>query len=641
MDSTFFVFKDCIAVKWNGVLPIEAPAGITDPKTALGFLTHIAPVSKYNEKLKAFLMTFSAQNLIKLKKQFGPIRCTGGQDKVDSLRRQWAWFEGIKKKAVEIKNSPADALPTIDYKVSPLAPYQHQAVTFLTQVPCAPLFADCGTGKTFCALVSTEHHIKTGVVPRGKTLICGKIATFYSGWLADAKKFTDLKVVCLWVPTSHKRKEKIMALLNEEADVYLINHEGVKIYKDALAEKRFEKVIVDESTVLKSFHSLREGAKGGSFGRALFEVSEYANWRVIMSGTPAPNGPQDLWGQFKFLDPQGFLLEPKFSDFRENYMREVVFGNEDNETAPRTWYMKEQSLPVISDIVTPLSFRVRIRDHILDLPERTIVTRNLSMNCVQEKHYEELALQFYTIVKYETITVSIALALFSRFRQITGGFLYDLEQAPIPLNEEGNPKLHELDSLLIDEIDHEEKVVIFAQYNYEINLLLERYKQFKPVSVFGGNSSANNMNNIDAFINDPSVRLIILHPKSAAHGITLTVAHYMVFYSISFSAEEDYQSVKRIERAGQKNAMFVYYLLCIESIDGYMFETIQAKHARQSQLIDRETDDDTTVTMAQEFKTRLERKYPNIKEKAKKYVATNNQSGRVKNGSEWETSSLS
>jgi SNF2 family DNA or RNA helicase len=611
MENTFFVFKDCVAVKWGGLLPPGAPPIYSSPADVLPYFEHIAPVARYNEKMNAFLMSLSAQNLVRLKKQFGDLRCTSGETLIHKLRADWKAFHDLKNSAIKIKAAVIEDLPPINYKVPPLAGYQHQGTVLLTQIKRTPLFADCGMGKCFMTLVSSEQHILQGVVARGKTLICGKIATLHSGWLEDAKKFTNLKVVCLWITGSYKRKEKILALLEEEADVYLINHEAVKIYEKELCAKRFEKVIIDESTVLKSFRSDREGVKGGSFGRSIMAVAEHADWRVIMSGTPAPNGPEDLWGQFKFLDPNGFLLQPKFHDFKKTYMEEVVFGKKSDPNAPRTWAMRPESTPLISDLVNPLAFRVRIRDHLHDLPPKTVMTRALFMTIEQEKHYKELAETFLTTIDDEKITVSVALSLFGKFRQITGGFLYDVEKNAHLLTK-SNPKLEALDDLLYDEIAPDAKVVIFAQFEHEFKTLIERYKDCNPVSVYGGNSSKTNVESIDRFIKDPSVRLIFLHPKSAAHGITLTVAHYMVFYSISFSAEEDYQAVARIERASQKNAMFVYYLLCKGTIDDYMYKTIRTKTADQAKLIDGKDADVETMTQVQQFAEQLRDRYPSL-----------------------------
>ena len=148
--------------------------------------------------------------------------------------------------------------------------------------------------------------------------------------------------------------------------------------------------------------------------------------------------------------------------------------------------------------------------------------------------------------------------------------------------------MEELDTLLNDEINLSDKVVIFAEYRWEIETILSRYKGHGIVSVYGGNSSKKNLESIRNFIQDPRIRLIVMHPKSAAHGITLTVAHYMVFYSFSHSAENNYQSIKRIERAGQKNAMFVYYLVCRSSIDQDMMTILKLKDEEQKKLIDQD-----------------------------------------------------
>jgi SNF2 family DNA or RNA helicase len=89
----------------------------------------------------------------------------------------------------------------------------------------------------------------------------------------------------------------------------------------------------------------------------------------------------------------------------------------------------------------------------------------------------------------------------------------------------------------------------------------------------------------------------------------------MVFYSISFSSEEDYQAVKRIERASQKNAMFVYYLLCEESVDEYEYEVIQRKQEDQEALIDGSSGTEVAQVMWQKLTDHLREKYPGLAKK--------------------------
>jgi len=184
------------------------------------------------------------------------------------------------------------------------------------------------------------------------------------------------------------------------------------------------------------------------------------------------------------------------------------------------------------------------------------------------------------------ITVPMKITQIMKLRQITGGFIIDHEDEAHEMPK--NPKLEELSSILEEEIDRENKVVIYCEYRWEVKTLMERYKKHGIVSVYGGNTSSKNLKNIKKFREDPKTRLIVLHPKSAAHGVTFTMAHYLIFYSISHSAEDNYQCIKRIERAGQKNAMFVYYLLCKQSIDKGIFNVLGVKNSNQNKLVDQE-----------------------------------------------------
>jgi len=184
----------------------------------------------------------------------------------------------------------------------------------------------------------------------------------------------------------------------------------------------------------------------------------------------------------------------------------------------------------------------------------------------------------------ERIIATIMITQLMKLRQITSGFIIDHNETPHVI--EDGAKIKELDSLIEDEIAPELKVVIYAQYQHEIKTIEARYKKHGIVSVFGGNSSDKNLANIKKFREDPKVRLIVLHPKSAAHGITFTMAHHLIFYSFDHSAEDNYQCVHRIKRNGQKHPMFVYYLKCRKSIDELIYKCIIKKNANQEELID-------------------------------------------------------
>lgn len=617
MRVSMTLWKDAILLHWDKVLPPELqqiydelePGAKEqwDPYEAIR--VHWRSIGRYirfNEKRKMFMMKFSAQNVVRLQKQFGEFELIHGQEELKVLRARLAKFRAARAAGMQIKADPNPA--KLPVKVEPRGIYQLQGLHFLLNVPSAALFADCGLGKTYMVLVSTWMQILNGTVKRGKTLICGKLMTFETGWLVDAQLFTNLKIVMVWLPPSAKRKQKLRALLEEEADVYLINHEGVPVLEEELVAKEFDKVVVDESTVLQGFHG--ERAQSGKIGKSILRVAEKAHWRVIMSGTPASNGSEGLWGQFYFLDPAGFVLEPDFHDFRATFMEQILLGHKArSEPLPgmapkapielRKWVTPKESARWVADLINPCVFRAELREHLKDLPPLTSIVRKVPLDKEQELHYEDMRKTLATMIDNEFIAVDQKLHALMKLRQITGGFIIDQEQKTHPLKV--NPKMEALDLLLEEEIARDKKVIIFAEYIYEIEAIAERYKDHGVVTVYGENGGAKNLRNVKAFIDNPEIRIAVLHPRSAAHGINFVNAHYMIFYSQSYSAECNYQCVKRIERGGQKNAMFVYYILAKlqftkrSSIDEDIHEVVKDKLAAQTDLISQQSGINTAL----------------------------------------------
>ena len=485
---------------------------------------------------------------------------------------------------------------------------------------------------TYMVLVSTEIQIKRGAIGKGKTLIAGKLATLETGWLEDAENFTDLKVAMLWSSKSNKEKkyEEIMEKLNDDSyDAYVINHDGLRIYEKELRQYGFDKVVVDESTILKGFHGMERHFKGGEFGRSLMRVSEKADWRVIMTGTPAPNGPQDLWGQFKFLNPEGFMIDPTWRDFMSSYFKKVYFGATNvrntgqvyktgekkglpkypdtpigelvhphlkegeplNPNTPSKFEVRKESISEIHNLIAPWVYRLKLRECV-DVPKDYRMERFVQMNATQKKHYKDMKEKLVVEIeneKQETteIRAAIELSAYGKLRQITGGFIIDHEENPIPMKK--NPKLDMLDQMVEEEIDAEEKIVIFCEFRWEVETITSRYKKYGAVSVFGGNTTKKNLDNIKKFKKGGSnVRIIVMHPQSASHGVNLTEACYLIFYSINFSAEFNYQAVGRILRANQTKPMFIYYLLCRGTIDTLAYDKIIKKNEDQDFLLDGE-----------------------------------------------------
>jgi SNF2 family DNA or RNA helicase len=346
-------------------------------------------------------------------------------------------------------------------------------------------------------------------------------------------------------------------LARTDVDLYLINHDGVRIYEEILKEHDFEWVIVDESTKIKSPKS--------KVSHAHVNISWRCKRRNILSGTPNPNGFTDLWQQFYFLD-RGLTLEPCLKDFLYEYFKPVRLGfvktPGGRKEAIRYEIRGEREQEALISRVRSVGIYLEQRDCI-DLPPRTDTRRLAYMTAEQEVAYDRMARDLVTEltsssgrrVGVEAVNV---LSKIMKLRQITSGFLLDKDGGDA-VHLETNPKWEVLDEY-IEELQGK-KVVIAAQFREEIASLVRRYQHLGARAISGDVPVEERSRIIRSFQDAEECKLVVLQPAAAAHGITLTAASHLVFASLDYNFEFYYQVAKRIERIGQKNPIFVMHLL--------------------------------------------------------------------------------
>lgn len=357
--------------------------------------------------------------------------------------------------------------------------------------------------------------------------------------------------------TEDTRAQYIQEMLADPTiDLFLINHDGVRIYEDILSEHGFEWVIVDESTKIKSFDT--------KVTQAHISISKNAKRRNILSGTPNPNGFQDLWSQFYFLD-RGLTLGTSIKDFLHEYFVPEIVGsfrlpNGVKKDAINYVLRSPQDRDELIGVVKAPGIFLEQRDCI-DLPPRTDMTRAVIMTEAQAKAYEEMEEELVTELEDAASKRSVqveavnTLAKIMKLRQITSGFLVDSQSGTSA--KISSPKMEDLDALL-DELGSQ-KVVVACQFREEIEQLLSRYKKQGVAAIYGGVSLDARTQAVRDFQATDKVRIMLLQPQAAAHGITLTAANYLVYLSLDYNFEYYYQVAKRIERIGQKNSIFVIH----------------------------------------------------------------------------------
>ena len=393
----------------------------------------------------------------------------------------------------------------------------------------------------------------------------------------DGKKYSCERLIS--VKKTNVRSINIArAIGDRSSDIHIINHEGLIKFEKELIARKYDYIAIDESTAIKNPTS--------KIFKSLKKISYSAKYRRILSGTPSPQGPQDLWSQFYFLD-NGLTLGPDYKEFLEQHFDMVRMGSLENGTysgrkpciSPAG---KRDTLGWIKAQLSNRVFRCKLRDCI-DLPPLVSNIVDVYLDESQKKHYESMRESFCAEIDGKTVEVTVDLAKVMKLRQITGGFVLDSEGNVLKVSKT-NPKLAALEEC-IAEIPADEKIVIFAVHRAEINMLLKKFGK-KAVSIYGGISDVKKLNAQDRFINDPEIKYVICQPQSAAYGINgFTISRYLFFYSIDYRADTDYQAIKRIERAGQKRAMFVKYLIAKNTIDEVVYKIIKRKDKLQQQTI--------------------------------------------------------
>lgn len=436
-------------------------------------------------------------------------------------------------------------------------PYEHQKQTsaFLTIHHRGLVLNEIGTGKTQAALWAADYLIKTKQIK--KVLILSPLSTLERVW-GDAifKGLPERRFVVL-----HGSAARRMQLLKTDVDFYIINHDGFSIISDA-AMGMFDLIIVDEAAVLRNASTRRY-----KIFRKFMSVNTKARlW--MMTGTPTPNEPTDAWALAKLVGSPN--SDVTFTNFRDQVMMKI---------GQWKFVPRPEALNVVKHMLQPA---VRYtRDECFDLPETVVQTRQVAMTADQKKHYSEMLKHFATELSAGSITAANEAVKVQKLIQIACGVVYGDGGEHIQLD--CAPRVN-----LVKEIIEEagEKVIVFVPLTGTLHMLERELSKHWTVGVVNGEVSATKRNEIfQNFQHEKDPQILIAHPGTMAHGLTLTSASTIIWYGPITSNEQYVQANGRIERIGKKHVSNVIH---IESSDleYKMYERLRKKQKLQGLLLD-------------------------------------------------------
>jgi SNF2 family DNA or RNA helicase len=356
-----------------------------------------------------------------------------------------------------------------------------------------------------------------------------------------------------------KQREKI---INAEAEFVIINFDGLAVVKDAIANGGFDLIVVDEANAYKNPTTNRWKI----FNR-LVRDTDPRLW--MLTGTPAAQSPVDAYGLARMMDLPGC---PKyFGVFRDSVMRKVTQFK---------WAPKSNAQEIVHKVLQP-AIRFEKKD-CLDLPLVTHIEREAPLTPQQRKYYNELKSQLLFEASGEEVSAVNAATKLNKLLQISGGAVYTDtgEVLEFDVSNRLNVVLE-----VVEEASH--KVLVFIPFTHTIELLRARMeKEGISCDVINGKVPVNRRTEIvDKFQREAHPKVLLIQPKAASHGLTLTAADTIIWYAPTTSVETYLQANARIDRAGQKNAMTVVHIKG-SPVEERLYSMLQGNIENHEKIID-------------------------------------------------------
>ena len=354
---------------------------------------------------------------------------------------------------------------------------------------------------------------------------------------------------------------KRIRALNTPADIYIINRENVCWLVDYYRNSwPFDMVVVDESSSFKN-HSAKRF-------KALAAMGPRIDRMVELTGTPSPNGLDDLWAQVFLLDG-GKRLGKKYTHFRERYFDPGRRGADGMVYDYKAKPGSEQSiLSCISDICVSM----KAEDY-LQLPDATTHEVPVVLDAKAEKAYRDMERQMVLALPEdeEEISVTSAAALSNKLLQLANGAVYDEDHE---FHEVHNCKI-EAFLELVESLQGKPALVFYNFQSDKARILKALEKSKLRIRELKKPDDEDDWN-------AGRVDILLAHPASAAYGLNLQQGgNHVIWFGLTWNYELYTQANKRLHRQGQSERVIIHHLVCSGTRDEDVMKALERKDDMQ------------------------------------------------------------
>lgn len=443
------------------------------------------------------------------------------------------------------------------------SPFQSQQDTaaMLVRERRAYCLSEMGTGKTRSGLYGFDWLRRSGLARR--MLVVAPLSTLLPVWETEVfLRFPGLRVSVL-----HGTAQRRLQRLQEDADIYVINHDGVGVVLKELAARvtagDIEVVLIDELSAFRS---------RSNRWRALSTLVARSKWAWGFTGSPMPKSPMDVYWQARLLTPH--TVPPTQAAWEARTM--LVFPNFVKKPKPGA---REEAWKVLQPAIR------FTRDEVVELPETSYVDRDVALSPTQSHVYAALERHFVAQIQNGQITAVNEAVARNKLLQVACGWVYADGRVATSLGATAR-----MDALveLFEQIDDNRKMIVYVPFIHAAQgVHAELLRRGIQAELVYGDTSKTERDRIfmDFQHNPVGARILVAHPKTMSHGLTLTAANTIAWWSPVDCLETYAQANARITRPGQTAKTLVAHIRSTK-LEGQVYQRLARKEALQGALLD-------------------------------------------------------
>lgn len=433
-------------------------------------------------------------------------------------------------------------------------PYQERIIADIIEKKVAWITLKMGLGKTTCSLSAIKHWLDSSAIK--KVLIVAPLMVCKLTWGEEISKFdnfNDLKYTLI-LGSAKKREQE----LRKNSHIYIINNDNIKwlinYYQDNKEEFPYDCLVIDESSTFKGYTSKRF--------KILRKVAKDIKYKLLLTGTPMPNGYLDIWSQVCLLD-NGARLGASMTKYRDRYFYPT------GRTITGYYYgykLNNGSKEIINNLVKDLVINTT---ESVRLPDRVDNIESIRLDDKTLKEYRRFKRCKVSDIS-DTINAQSAGVLVNKLLQYASGNIYDENKRVYNVHK------HKIEYLknLLNHMD--EPVIVYSMYQSDKELIL---KEIDGAVEFKSDDVKSDWDN-------GKIKILVAHPQAIGYGLNLQKGgRIIIWYTLPYDLAVYEQANARLYRQGQDKTTIFYYLLSKDTIDENVYKVLNDKSYTQEKFL--------------------------------------------------------